>query len=142
MLHYFLWGFAVYPHLLRAWYAALDSRRAGKTKYEKQYVLQNSIRCRYGGNSWGSVAKKIAIDQIFFPGNKSLCCNKLQSVSLNRYFFLVSAPILVGFYLFLSLLEGRTGSLYELTAECRAKLPATIKARYCFWLPAQVFLKK
>ena len=92
---YAVWGFAIFPHILRHWYRFLDAKIIGK--------------------SWQAVVKKTVIDQTFFP-----------------------APILGSFYLFLSALEGKTQNVETLTEECRIKLGATLKARYCFMLPAQV----
>ena len=47
-------------------------------------------------------------------------------------------PILASFYIFLSLLEGKTESFAALTEECRLKLGTTLFARYCFMVPTQV----
>ncbi len=67
------------------------------------------------GNTWKAVVTKTAVDQTFFP-----------------------LPILASFYVFLSALEGKTKSLSNLVEECNVKLWATLKARYCFMVPAQV----
>lgn len=94
---YAIWGFAIFPHILRSWYRLLDSR-----------VLLE-------GSAWKTACAKTAIDQLLFP-----------------------LPILASFYVFLSALEGKTSSLSQLLEECRVKLAETLKARYCFMIPAQV----
>lgn len=92
---YAVWGFLIFPHVLRRWYRLLDARIVGK--------------------GLKAAGLKTAIDQTFFP-----------------------LPILGGFYLFLSALEGKTNSFEEWTEECKVKLWSTLKARYCFMIPAQV----
>ena len=67
---------------------------------------------------WATATLKTVVDQTFFP-----------------------LPILGSFYLFLSALEGKVNSLGEWTEECEVKLWSTLKARYCFMIPAQVGLK-
>jgi len=44
------------------------------------------------------------------------------------------APILILFYVSMSVMEKKA----DITAECRAKLETSLKARYCFMLPAAV----
>lgn len=92
---YAIWGFAIFPHILRKWYRLLDWKIQGK-----------SVK---------SALLKTTIDQTFFP-----------------------LPILGSFYLFLSALEGKTQSFSQWTEECQVKLKETLKARYCFMIPAQV----
>lgn len=92
---YAIWGFVVFPHVLKGWYAVLDGK--------------------FPGNAWRAVTAKTAVDQICFP-----------------------LPILASFYVFLSALEGKTDSWKGLVQECQVKLWATLKARYCFMLPAQL----
>jgi hypothetical protein len=94
---YAIWGFAIFPHVLRSWYKVLDGR--------------------FVGRSWRAIVAKTAIDQTFFP-----------------------LPILGSFYVFLSALEGKTNNLEEVMEECNTKLWTTLKARYCFMVPAQVIL--
>ena len=95
MGRYAIWGFFIFPHILKYWYKILDKH--------------------FAGQAWRAVISKTAIDQAFFP-----------------------LPILGSFYIFLSALEGKTDSMNELMKECNVKLFATLKARYCFMLPAQV----
>ena len=72
---YAIWGFFIFPHVLKVWYRLLDKK--------------------FAGNTWKAILSKTAIDQSFFP-----------------------LPILGGFYVFLSALEGKTNSYNELMEEC------------------------
>ena len=48
IFRYSVWGFCVFPHVLRKWYRFLDGR--------------------LDGNSWKVVVQKTVIDQAIFPG--------------------------------------------------------------------------
>ncbi len=95
---YAIWGFAIFPHVLRKWY----------------HILDTTIK----GSSWKAACAKTLVDQTIFP-----------------------LPILASFFIFLSALEGKTRSWSELVEECDVKLKETLKARYCFMIPAQVIHK-
>ncbi|TRY79875.1 hypothetical protein TCAL_16055 [Tigriopus californicus] len=69
----------------------------------------------FESSGWKAAWKKTILDQVVFP-----------------------LPILVAFFLFLSALEGNLESWDAFTAECRAKLLFTLKARYCIMFPAQL----
>ncbi|TRY80000.1 hypothetical protein TCAL_07045 [Tigriopus californicus] len=92
---YSIWGFFIFPHVLRKWYKFLDAN--------------------FIGTSWNTVIKKTLVDQAVFP-----------------------VPILSSFYVFLSVLEGKTESFKSVTEECATKLQTTLFARYCFMIPAQL----
>ena len=66
IFRYSVWGFCVFPHVLRKWYRFLDGR--------------------LDGNSWKVVVQKTVIDQAIFPG-KNLRDSDLMGKSFIRLCF-------------------------------------------------------
>ena len=120
---YAIWGFAIFPHILRKWYKLLDSKIVGnsiqaaccKTYVNILIILKCSV-CSALLSLWSIASLSTVLNILFLISWTILsnCCAFYRFI--DQAFF--PLPILSSFYIFLSALEGKTDSLRELLNEC------------------------